>query len=668
MSPPEPNGSIDPALARLIVESSTDFAIYTTDRNGLVTSWNPGAEKLIVRPAQDALGMDSRSIFTPEDRTAGVPDNEMARALKEGRSVNERWHIRADGSRFWASGLLMPLRDGEGAEPHGFVKIMRDRTVEREADRRFSAMTAALPGFVFVTDADGSNVETNEQYQVYTGRSAAELTGDGWYLSLHPDDRERATDNWSRAVQTGKIYEASYRFRRHDHVYRSFACRAVPERDSEGRILRWLGTCLDVENEARARAALEDLNRTLEHRATQSDADLATAIETLRIEVAERQRTEDALRQAQKMEAVGQLTGGVAHDFNNLLTVIRSSIDLLRRADLSDERRARYMDAISETVDRAAGVTRQLLAFARRQPLQPEKFDPAARLKEMASMLTSTLGARVALTVETDGNACLIQADPNQFDTAVLNLVINARDAMNGEGALTLRVEQVESLPARRGHLANSGRYTAISVTDSGTGIPADQRDRIFEPFFTTKDVGKGTGLGLSQVIGFAKQSGGDVTLASVLGEGTTFTFYLPRVTGVQRHHPEPVGLIEQRQGGRGSILLVEDNETVGQFAEQLLEDLGYETCWAPNAHAALDLICEAPGRFDLVFSDVVMPGMSGIDLARRLREGHPNIPVVLASGYSDILAAEGTHGFPLLHKPYSVDTLSSAISKALGR
>ncbi|SFK28018.1 PAS domain S-box-containing protein [Sphingomonas sp. NFR04] len=656
---------LDPAFAELILESATDFAIYTTDPAGMLTSWNPGAEKLMGWTPAEALGMNSRLVFTAEDRAAQVPENEMRRALAEGRSINERWHLRKDGTRFWASGLLMPLLGGP-QQVQGFVKMLRDRTVERQADRRFSAMTAALPGFVFVTDADGSNVETNEQFQHFTGRAGPELAGDRWLEALHPEDRERAAEIWEQAVRNGDGYEARYRFRRHDGEYRAFACRAVPERDSEGRILRWLGTCLDVDNEARARTALEGLNQTLEHRATQSHADLATAIERLQREVIERQKTEEALRQAQKMEAVGQLTGGIAHDFNNLLTIIRSSIDLLRRPNISPAQRARYMDAISDTVDRAAGLTRQLLAFARRQPLQPELFDAGVRLNETMAILKSTLGSRIKVIVEIRSMPAPVEVDPNQFDTAILNLVVNARDAMDGEGALTLVVDGVDELPARRGHVAAAGAYVAVSVTDTGAGIPPEQRDRIFEPFFTTKAVGKGTGLGLSQVIGFAKQSGGDVGLTSEHGRGTTFTLFLPRAASTEtlaRQVPEPPAPIPR---GHGCILLVEDNESVGQFARTLLEDLGFSTIWATNGQTALDLFAEEPGKFDLVFSDVVMPGMNGIDLAHRLRDAHPELPIVLASGYSDVLAAEGTHGFPLVHKPYSIDALSATLSRLL--
>lgn len=659
MSGPVP---IDPDLARLVVESASDFAIITTDAGGGITSWNPGAEKLMCWPAHEAIGRNIGMIFTSEDNEAGLPGDEMRRGRLDGRAVDERWHLRRDGSRFWSSGLLMPLRTGEGDGGQAYVKMMWDRTVERSADRRYDTMTAALPGFVFVTDTDGNNVETNEFFRTYTGRAEAELNGNRWMEVLHDGDRSRAAETWGRVVETGDTYEARYRFRRHDGEYRCFACRGVPERDDEGRIVRWMGTCIDVENEARARTALERLNISLEHKVTESEADLASAIENLQTEIAERMRTEDALRQAQKVEAIGQLTGGVAHDFNNLLTVIRSSADLLRRPELTEEKRRRYVDAISDTADRAAALTRQLLAFARRQPLQPEVFDAAARLEQLMPILRTTVGSRIAIHLKRDPEPDIVEVDPSQFDTALLNMVVNARDAMEGEGTLVATVRTTLSIPPRRGHAESPGDYVAVSIADTGAGIAPDWLDRIFEPFFTTKEIGRGTGLGLSQVFGFAKQSGGDVVVESEESRGAIFTLYLPRADAkavvTASHIPEPS--LADKEGR--CVLVVEDNQTVGEFAAQLLEELGYATMWASNAQAALDLIAEKPDRFDAVFSDVVMPGLNGVEFAQRLRRDHPGIPVVLTSGYSDVLAAEGTHGFTLLHKPYSVEALSRAL------
>jgi nitrogen-specific signal transduction histidine kinase/CheY-like chemotaxis protein len=371
---------------------------------------------------------------------------------------------------------------------------------------------------------------------------------------------------------------------------------------------------------------------------------------------------QEALRQSQKMEAIGQLTGGVAHDFNNLLTVIRSSADLLRRRDLDETRRRRYVDAISDTADRAAKLTGQLLAFARRQSLTPRVFDVAATLDSVVDMLRTVLGSRVELVLNVSLRPAVVEADLSQFETALVNLVANARDAMDGEGRLSLSVSQADPPEGRPGALES---FVLIAVADSGCGIPPDRIGQIFEPFFTTKDVGRGTGLGLSQVYGFVRQSGGDVAVESELGIGTTLKIYLPRTNKpVERTPAASWQAGEARQ--HGLVLVVEDNAEVGKFSAQLLKDLGYQTMFAQNAAAALELLEANPGRFDLVFSDVVMPGMDGVALGQEVQRRYPALPFVLTSGYSEVIARQGTHGFELLQKPYSVESLSHVLRKAL--
>lgn len=393
---------------------------------------------------------------------------------------------------------------------------------------------------------------------------------------------------------------------------------------------------------------LKRLNETLEERVAQ--------------EVAERLKAEAAMRQSQKMEAVGQLTGGVAHDFNNLLTVIKSSTDLLKRPNLSEERRARYVAAISDTVARAAKLTGQLLAFARRQALMPETFDAGQSVRMLSDMVRTLTGTRIQIIACLPDEPCFISADPSQFDTALINIVVNARDAMDGEGQITITVWPAETMPAVRRHAAVKAPYVAISIADTGSGIPADQIDQIFEPFFTTKVVGQGTGLGLSQVFGFVKQSGGQVIVESEVGEGTTFTLYLPRViASPEMAAPEE----ETTEDGYGTcVLVVEDNRDVGTFVTQTLAELGYSTRWVESAQAALDELATSQGAHDIVFSDVVMPGMNGVELARHVQRLYPDLPLVLTSGYSHVLA-EGGHGFELLQKPYSVEALSRVLRKA---
>ena len=400
---------------------------------------------------------------------------------------------------------------------------------------------------------------------------------------------------------------------------------------------------------ARLFAAVQDVNSTLERRVAERTEELT--------------RAHDALRQAQKMETLGQLTGGIAHDFNNLLTVIRGSTELLRRPGLNETRRDRYIDAIAETSDRAANLTSQLLAFARRSSLTPEIFDVGATIRGLNDMMEMLAGALIAVDLHSPSVPCFTNADVSQFETAIVNMAVNARDAMQQEGRLTITVEPSDRIPAIRGHEERIGDWVAIAITDTGTGIAPDLLDRIFEPFYTSKGVGHGTGLGLSQVFGFAKQSGGEVVVTSELGRGAAFTLFLPR-----EHDVAPVEAAEvpiQREAATSlSILVVEDNPEVGDFAVAALRDLGHRIVLARNARDALDRLAQPVERFDVVFSDVMMPGMNGIELAHEIRRHDPAMPIILTSGYSEILSKEGAGEFELLRKPYSIDALSKAFRR----
>ncbi|MDE5456825.1 response regulator [Bradyrhizobium sp. CSA112] len=386
----------------------------------------------------------------------------------------------------------------------------------------------------------------------------------------------------------------------------------------------------------------------------------------LHFEAEKREAAEEALKHGQRLEALGRLTGGVAHDFNNLLTVIRASVDLLRRPDLPEPRRLRYIDAISDTVTRAAKLTGQLLAFARRQTLKPEVFDVGRSVQTLSEMIGTLIGSRIEIVILGPEEPCFVNADAGQFETAIINMAVNARDAMEDRGRLTIAVGMAASLPNAAPLPQNPYGYVAVSVADTGIGIPPDQLERIFEPFFTTKQAGHGTGLGLSQVFGFAKQSGGEVVVASEVGKGSIFTLYLPRTAGggqsLQMLRADASAI-----DGRGtSVLLVEDNAEVGQFAADALTDLGYTTRLVGSGAHALEELAAGADRFDVVFTDVVMPGMTGLELAQEIRRRHADLPVVLTSGYSHVLSEHGSYGFELLQKPYSVEQLSSALHRVV--
>ncbi len=403
--------------------------------------------------------------------------------------------------------------------------------------------------------------------------------------------------------------------------------------------------------------ALAALNGSLEQRVKERSARLL--------------ETEAELRQAQKLEAIGQLTGGVAHDFNNLLTIIRSSVHFLRRPDLANERRERYIETIAAAIERGAKLTGQLLAFARRQALNPQVFEVGQRLEALLDMLDSAAGARINVVLELPGQPCFIRADLSQLETALINMAINARDAMGGEGQLTVRLTCNQRMPSATETASETGLLAAIAVTDTGAGISPHVLGRIFEPFFTTKEAGQGTGLGLSQVFGFAKQSGGDVDVYSAPGQGTTFTLYLPQVAADQACREAPPSALTTQLpslGGQQRILVVEDNREIGSFTADMLQDLGYEVTWASSAEEALQRMGPDASEFDAVFSDVMMPGIDGVRLAKELRRRRADLPIVLTSGYSQALSDEGFQGFAFLHKPYSAEQVAEFLNNALRR
>jgi signal transduction histidine kinase/CheY-like chemotaxis protein len=401
---------------------------------------------------------------------------------------------------------------------------------------------------------------------------------------------------------------------------------------------------------ARLFKAVQDVNDTLEQRVAERTLELT--------------EVHDALRQAQKMETLGQLTGGIAHDFNNLLTVIRGSTDLLKRPALSEDRRTRYITAIADTADRATKLTNQLLAFARRSSLTPTVLDARTIVRGMTDMIVTLSGAFIDVSMRLPDEACLVNADASQLETAIVNLAVNARDAMRQRGSLTIDVDTAQRIPAVRGHAARTGDFVRIAIRDTGTGIDPAHIEHIFEPFFTSKAVGHGTGLGLSQVFGFVKQSGGEVIVDSVPGEGAVFALYLPRERDAGAMTLDPV-LAACPDQGPLHILVVEDNPDVGAFAISALADLGHAIVFARDAEEALDLLEAHAVGFDVVFSDVMMPGMTGIELGREIRRRYPGTAILLTSGYSEVISREGAHGFDLLRKPYSMDELAAALRTA---
>jgi signal transduction histidine kinase len=417
-----------------------------------------------------------------------------------------------------------------------------------------------------------------------------------------------------------------------------------------------------LEERERAEQQLRDLAATLEQKVAERTRDLATANDRLLAEIAERERAEARLLQAQKMEAIGQLTGGIAHDFNNLLTAVVGSLDLLLRRT-SDEQVRRLAGNALQAAERGARLTSQLLSFSRRQRLSPVPVDPNQIVSGMGDLVARSIGAHIRVETRLNPELWRALADPTQLEVMILNLAINARDAMPGGGRLTIETRNVASVPrGLEGELA-PGEYVAIAVADEGSGMPPEVMARAFEPFFTTKAQGKGTGLGLAQLYGFAKQSGGTARIASRVGEGTTVTIYLPRTCSEALE--APVAAVEGEADRTARVLVVDDDEDVRNVAAAMIEELGFEVEAAASGDSALALL--QVRAFELIVSDLAMPGMNGIEFAQRAREIAPQTPVLFASGYADVRTfGEELSEETVLKKPYRVAELAARIDAAL--
>jgi PAS domain S-box-containing protein len=622
-----------------LVADAMPVLIAFIDRNLVYRFANAAYETWTGRSASAVVGQTVQDLLGAEGfeaRRAAI-----AQALA-GHEVRQEWAWTfPDGEARTADTRYLPRRDAEGRVDgfYVFAHDVSDRTrIEALLQSRAERLEAQVAA------------QTRDRDRVWTLSPVLKLVADR-------DGRAHAVNpSWSRALGWSEAETLG-------RPALDFV--APPERAAAQAALEPL--CAD--------RRVEDVELSCLTRAGDRRRVLWTVVPEDGLyygfgrDITEQRQAEEALRQSQKLEAIGQLTGGVAHDFNNLLTIIRSSVEFLRRPELAEERRRRYLDAVSDTVDRAAKLTGQLLAFARRQALKPQVFDIGARLRSIADMLDSVTGARIRVAIELPDAPRFVRADESQFETALINMAVNARDAMDGEGGLTLRLESDRPMPPIRGHAGARGPFVAVRVTDTGAGIPASDLGRIFEPFFTTKEIGKGTGLGLSQVIGFAKQSGGDIDVDSAVGRGTTFTLYLPQVEASAASAEAGPDDRPEAEPQRGlCILVVEDNLGVGRFCTQILEDLGHAPVWTKSAEEALAELDRTPDRFDVVFSDVVMPGMGGFALARHLQASRPDLPVVLTSGYSHVLAKDDTHGFALVRKPYSAQQLAQVLYGAAKR
>jgi len=888
---------------RAIFESALDFAIIASDTEGRITDWNSGATRIFGWTAAEMAGEAADRIFTAEDRTKDRPAAEMRYALETGRASDERWHLRQDGSRFWADGELMPLRDGGGAHL-GFLKMLRDRTEQRQAEEtreagaaflqsvlassadcikvldldgnfvfmseggqrvmevsdfnairgcpwpdfwqgelnaeartaveaakaggagrfqgmaktlagtskhwdvrvtpilgasgrpekllsvsreitairraeealreseaRFQAIADSIDQMVWSTRPDGFHDYYNQRWYEYTGVPEGLTDGEAWNGMFHPDDQERAWAAWRHCLATGEPYHIEYRLRHRSGRYRWVLGRAQPMRDAEGHVTRWFGTCTDIQEIMEAREVLarsrEDLERQVEERTRERDRAwknsrdlqlvvdaagvfraaneawtatlgwqpdevvgrsyldfihpndhpsskqaLATTSESELPVYENRYRHKDGsyrwiswvaapeegliyasgrhitaekeaaaafeamqeqLRQSQKMEAVGQLTGGLAHDFNNLLAGISGSLELLqtrvaqgRLGDLG-----RYLSAAQGAAKRAAALTHRLLAFSRRQTLDPKPTDANRLVAGMEELVRRTVGPEVAVEVVAAGGLWATLVDPNQLENALLNLCINASDAMPGGGRLTIETGNrwLDNRAAGERDLP-PGQYVSVCVSDSGTGMAPEVIQRAFDPFYTTKPIGMGTGLGLSMVYGFVRQSGGQARIYSEPGQGTMVCLYLPRHHGAAEEVDALGELTDAPHAEQGeTVLVVDDEPTVRMLVTEVLGDLGYTAIEAADGPAGLRVL-QSNARIDLLVTDVGLPGgMNGRQVADAARERRPELRVLFITGYAENAVLNHGHldpGMHVLTKPFALEALASRIKELI--
>jgi PAS domain S-box-containing protein len=510
-------------------------------------------------------------------------------------------------------------------------------------------------------------LEASDTCKAFFGRKPGEpFSYQDLLAAVHPDDRARRLEVLDLAIATGSDYNIEYRNIWPDGSQHWVEVRARPVRRPDGSLKSLVGVSSDITARkvseidretllaqlAAERTALAEMTATLEQRVEQRTADLMK-------EVAAREKAQEQLRQAQKMETIGQLTGGVAHDFNNLLMAVMGNLDLLRKRLPDDARLRRLIDGAMQGAERGATLTQRLLAFARQQDLKAVPVDLRALLQGMIDLLQRSLGPRVALRLDTPEGLPPARVDANQLELAVLNLAINARDAMPDGGSIDIRLAeyQVRSDPA-----LNVGRYLKLSVIDTGTGMPPEILKRAIEPFFSSKPLGKGTGLGLSMVHGIAVQLGGALQLSSTVGKGTTATLLLP----VANAEPETESPANAAQKAHRSavILFVDDDPLIAMSTTEMLEDLGHRVIGASSALHALDIL-RSEQQIDLMVTDHVMPGMTGVELAAASRKVRPSLPILLATGYAEL--PEGAqHDLPRLAKPYHQDELRDRLAQLL--
>ncbi|WP_227023974.1 hybrid sensor histidine kinase/response regulator [Xanthomonas arboricola] len=651
---------------RQILDSVMDYAIIATDLHGLVTSWNEGAQRILGWSEAEMLGQTLERTFTPEDVERRQILIEAAAALESGSGMDERWHVRKSGQRFWANGSLMVLRDETGAAI-GFVKVLRDRTAERlasealrESERRLDALVRASSQSIFSASADWRELRQLVGEGALSDALSASLN---WQQEMvHPDDRARLAEAIAHSIVNKTGLDVEYRVLDADQRVGWTLMRAIPLLDEGEQIVEWFGTAADITDKRLAEQQLRQLTETLEERVRERSAALLLA--------------EEKLRQSQKMEAVGQLTGGLAHDFNNLLTAISVGLELLqtRIEQGKYDRLERYVEMAQSSAARATALTQRLLAFSRRQTLAPTALEVQALVQGMHDIIARTLGPSIALQLRPAADPWKVLVDAPQLENALLNLCINARDAMPDGGELTIAVaNRVLDAGAAQQLDLPIGEYVCLSVRDTGTGMSADVMSKVFEPFFTTKPIGQGTGLGLSMIYGFTRQSGGHVRIDSEVGVGTTMALYLPRFDGVLAQD-EALPATEQPLRSTApscTVLLVEDETAIRVLMSEVLGEAGYRVIETAEGSAAVERL-RSQETIDLLVTDVGLTGgLNGRQVADAGRQSRPTLPVLFVTGYAAtaaVGAGQLEEGMEVLTKPFLAVDLERRVAQLLER
>jgi two-component system cell cycle sensor histidine kinase/response regulator CckA len=639
---------MDDERYRLIVEASVDYAIFHIGLDGIIESWNPGAERIFGFSADEIVGRHGSILFVPEDVFRGEPEREAKFAAETGRAQDSRWHLRKDGSRFWANGVMVGLRDRAGALL-GVAKIVRDDSGMKQSEELLQyqlnladAIASNAAEALFLVDSEGRTTFANPSAVQMFGWSHEELIGQFFHAKLHSRRPDGSPYPISECPHM-QVLVSGQTLRGQDDFFIHKDGRMLPVTCSTAPI--------------------------------KGDGAIAGAVLVVR-DVSEERDSEEALRQSQKLESIGVLAGGIAHDFNNLLTGIMGNAGLARRAVLGGhkERAANLLQDVLKASERAADLTRQLLAYAGKGQFVIQAVDLGKLVTEVSTLIRASISKKITLVMDIPDECPPIEGDRTQLQQLVMNLVINGGEAIGDEpGTLTLHI-RTEHFTERRERIRTqgfpifAGDYVRVDVTDTGAGMDKETRKRIFEPFFTTKFLGRG--LGLSAALGIVRGHRGAIGVASEPEKGTTFTILLPVLHAPQRLRRSVPEIYPERDiRGAGTVLVADDDPMVRSLAASVLREAGYTVELADDGIQAVERLRELGSKVSLVLLDLTMPKLAGAEAAVELRRLQPDIPIVAMSGYGDIEVMERFSGARIddyLPKPFSPEQLAAKVRDAL--